>query len=47
MDLENLDFKAMDKEMVADEATQVAQAAIVAPDGIVPEPIEGGGEAGV
>ena len=47
MDLENLDFEVVDKEMVADEATQVAQAAVVAPEGTIPEPTEGGGEAGV
>ena len=48
MDLENLDFKAMDKEMATDEATQAAHAAVVASEENVTEPTEvDGGEAGV
>ena len=48
MDLENLDFKAVDKEMATDEAAQATQAAIVASEGNVIEPTEAdGGEAGV
>ena len=47
VDLENLDFEAVDKEMVVDEATQAAQAIVIAPEGTIPEPTEGGGEAGI
>ena len=47
MDLENLDFEAVDKEMFADEATRAAQAAVIAPEGTILEPTEGGGEAGI
>ena len=31
VDLESLDFEAVDKEMAADEATQIAQATVIAP----------------
>ena len=47
MDLENLDFEAVDKEMVADEATQATQAAVIAPEGTIPKPTEGAGEASI
>ena len=51
VDLEDLDFEAMDKEMAIDEAAQASQAAqatVIAPEGSTPKPIEtNGGEAGV
>ena len=51
MDLEDLDFEARDKEMAVDEvaqASQAAQATVVAPEGSTPKPVEtNGGEAGV
>ena len=48
VDLESLDFEAVDKEMVADEATQTAQATVIAPEGNAPEPTEvDDGEVGV
>ena len=51
MDLENLDFEAVDKEMAIDEATQASQATqatVVAPEESTPETVEiDGGKAGV
>ena len=48
VDLENLYFEAVDKEMAMDKAAQATQATVVAPEGNVPEPTEAdGGEAGI
>ena len=51
VDLENLDFEAVDKEMAIDEATQASQATqatVVAPEESTPETVEiDGGKAGV
>ena len=51
VDLEDLDFEARDKEMAVDEvaqASQAAQATVVAPEGSTPKPVKtNGGEAGV
>ena len=51
MNLEDFDFKAMDKEMARDEAAQVskvAQATVVASKGSTPELVEtNGGEGDV
>ena len=45
MDLESLDFEAVEKEMATDEA---AQAAVIAPEGNALEPTKAdNGEAGV
>ena len=40
MDLETLDFEAVEKEMATDEAAQAAQATIIAPKGNALEPTE-------
>lgn len=48
MDLESLDFKAVEKEMAMDEAAQATQATIIAPKGNALEPTKvDNGEAGV
>ena len=48
MDLESLDFEAMEKEMATDEVAQAAQAAIITLEGNALEPTKAdNGEAGV
>ena len=48
MDLESLDFEAVEKEMATDEAAQAAQATFIAPKGNALEPTKAdNGEAGV
>ena len=48
MDLESLDFEALEKEMATDEAAQAAQATVIAPERNALEPTKAdNGEAGV